>query len=142
LHSNCAECVRYSGEFHPRPKGGWESFSEDKSDDEVDWELVIDNNSGTYAPDKALLPQLKDLLEYNFPGFNIYALDREDPELKKSREACRKYATERRQISVKELQPTKQEETESLLSLSKRVNDQHLDTSRTGHTRMSQEMQM
>ena len=49
----------------------------------LDWELVIDNNSGTYAPDKNLLPQLRALLKHNFPWFEIYALDRDDPELAK-----------------------------------------------------------
>ncbi|GLB35678.1 putative protein kinase C conserved region 2 (CalB) [Lyophyllum shimeji] len=68
LHSNCAERVRYSGEFHPRPKGGWENFSDNIQDNEVDWEFVFDNNSGTYAPDKTLLSNLRALLEHNFPG--------------------------------------------------------------------------
>ena len=78
LHSKCSKRVWYSGEFHPRPEGGWDKFSDDKGDLDVNWELVIDNNSGTYAPDKELLPKLKELLERNFPGFNILALDRED----------------------------------------------------------------
>ncbi|KZT19168.1 hypothetical protein NEOLEDRAFT_1159187 [Neolentinus lepideus HHB14362 ss-1] len=105
LHSNCAEAVRYSGEFHPRPKGGWENFSDDTPDTETEWELVIDNNSGTYAPDKALLPDLKALLEYNFPGFKIFALDQKDPELDQSREACRAYALRHRGVKNTELQP-------------------------------------
>ncbi|KAG6895716.1 hypothetical protein C0992_013093 [Termitomyces sp. T32_za158] len=105
LHSNCAETVRYSGEFHPRPKGGWAAFNDEIPDHEVDWELVIDNNSGTYAPDKMLLPELKGLLEYNFPGFGIYALDREDPKLEESREACREYALKNRGVTKHELQP-------------------------------------
>lgn len=78
LHAKCAEYVWYSGEFHPRPKGGWENFSDDMKDEDVEWELLIDNNSGTYAPDKEMLPTLQALLEYNFPGFAIRALDRED----------------------------------------------------------------
>lgn len=105
LHSNCAEKVRYSGEFHPRPKGGWENFSDDIQDSQVDWELVIDNNSGTYAPDKMLLPNLRELLEYNFPGFAIYAWDHGDPKLEASREACRDYAIKYRGVGHDELQP-------------------------------------
>jgi len=99
LHANCATRVRYSGEFHPRPRipgvpggGGWSAFNESMRDDEVDWELVIDNNSGTYSPSKDMLPALKALLEHNFPGLGIVALDHADEELKKSREACREYA--------------------------------------------------
>lgn len=105
LHSNCAEYVRYSGEFHPRPVGGWENFSDDKSDEEVEWELVIDNNSGTYSPDKALLPQVKALLEYNFPGFGIVAIDHDNPDLKKSTDATRAYALSKRGVKETELSP-------------------------------------
>ncbi|EJF58007.1 hypothetical protein DICSQDRAFT_139837 [Dichomitus squalens LYAD-421 SS1] len=105
LHANCAQAVRYSGEFHPRPAGGWENFSDDTPDDAVQWELVIDNNSGTYSPDPLMLPDLKELLEYNFPGFTIYAWDREDPRLVHSREACRAYALDKRGVRQDELQP-------------------------------------
>ncbi|KAH7911118.1 hypothetical protein BJ138DRAFT_1007282 [Hygrophoropsis aurantiaca] len=105
LHSNCAESVRYSGEFHPRPTGGWENFSDDIPDREAGWELVIDNNSGTYSPDPSLLPDLKALLEYNFPGFTVVALDHDDPELKKSTDACREYALTKRGVKENELQP-------------------------------------
>ena len=105
LHSNCAEAVRYSGEFHPRPEGGWENFSDETPDEEVKWELVIDNNSGTYSPDKTVLPLLKELLDENFPGFTILALDHEDPELKKSTDACRAYALNKRGVKEEELQP-------------------------------------
>ncbi|KAF8162624.1 hypothetical protein B0H34DRAFT_692165 [Crassisporium funariophilum] len=105
LHSNCAETVRYSGEFHPRPEGGWAAFHDDIADEAVHWELVIDNNSGTYAPDKGMLPALRALLEYNFPGFAIYALDHGDAALKESREACREYAVKYRGIGQDELQP-------------------------------------
>ena len=105
LHSNCAESVYYSGEFHPRPKGGWEHFSDDIPDDKVKWELVIDNNSGTYAPDPKMLPQLRALMEYNFADFEVCALDHGDPELKKSTDACREYATRVRGVSENDLQP-------------------------------------
>ncbi|KAJ7490903.1 hypothetical protein FB451DRAFT_1023630 [Mycena latifolia] len=109
LHANCHPCVRYSGEFHPRPAGGWAAFNDATPDAEVKWEIVIDNNSGTYSPDKTLLPKLKALIEYNFEGVAIYALDREDPELTASREACRAYALEHRGIKKEELQPQRHE---------------------------------
>ncbi|TDL18925.1 C2-domain-containing protein [Rickenella mellea] len=115
LHSNCAESVRYSGEFHPRPQGGWDKFSEDTPDDKVNWELVIDNNSGTYSPDKELLPQVKACLEYNFPGFTIHALDFHDEELERSRTACREYALKNRGVRQTELQPHTTEGEETLM---------------------------
>lgn len=115
LHANCAERVRYSGEFHPRPQGGWANFSDEIPDDQVEWELVIDNNSGTYSPDKALLPRLQALLEYNFSGFKVVALDHGDPELEQSREACRAYALEHRGVQKTELQPHTSAGEETLL---------------------------
>lgn len=105
LHANCAQAVRYSGEFHPRPKGGWVAFNDSTSDNAVQWELVVDNNSGTYAPDKGILPKLQQLLAHNFPGLGIVALDREDQELIDSREACRAYALQYRGVKQEELQP-------------------------------------
>ncbi|XP_006458799.1 hypothetical protein AGABI2DRAFT_177010 [Agaricus bisporus var. bisporus H97] len=102
LESNCSETVRYSGEFHPRPKGGWRYFKDEIEDDEVDWEFVIDNDSGTYAPDKDLLPKVKELLEFNFPGLGICAWDREDERLKESVEDCREYARKYRGVGKDE----------------------------------------
>ncbi len=77
VHANCSESVRYAGQFHPRPKLGW-----DRCDDE--WELVFDNWSGTYAPSFNLLNNLKELLEFNFPGLNVVAYDYKDPLLEES----------------------------------------------------------
>ncbi|RDX47319.1 hypothetical protein OH76DRAFT_1405921 [Lentinus brumalis] len=114
LHANCAQTVRYSGEFHPRPACGWDKFSDDTPDQAVQWELVIDNNSGTYSPDPLMLPDLKELLEYNFPGFTIHAWDRNDPRLSHSRDACRAYALEHRGVRQEELQPHVAEGQETL----------------------------
>lgn len=110
LHANCATAVRYSGEFHPRPSfpdgSGWGSFNDSMSDDSVPWELVIDNNSGTYAPNPELLQTLRQLLEYNFPGMRVVALDFKEDMLTRSREACREYALKHRGVGKNELQPT------------------------------------
>ncbi|GMF09716.1 unnamed protein product [Phytophthora lilii] len=74
LHSSAAFSVKYAGEFHIE-KGHFGKYK-----------LVIDNNSGTYAPPKADLPKLKEIFENNFPGISVEAKDRDDEELKKSRQ--------------------------------------------------------
>ncbi|KAI1401798.1 hypothetical protein F4819DRAFT_456754 [Hypoxylon fuscum] len=51
------------------------------------YQLIIDNDSGTYRPDKSVLPQLKELLERNFPGLNIVTLACDDPEDQKLKAA-------------------------------------------------------
>lgn len=115
LHANCAEAVRYSGEFHPRPVGGWQGFSDDIADDQVQWELVVDNNSGTYSPNKDDLVRVQMVFEYNLPGIGVRALDREDPELKESVKACRDYALKFRGTQKQELQPHVQCEGEKTM---------------------------
>ncbi|KAJ3992012.1 hypothetical protein F5050DRAFT_1033236 [Lentinula boryana] len=121
LHADCAEQVRYSGEFHLRPRAkdnswcGWQDFNDSMPDTSVDWEVLIDNNSGTYSPDKAMLPTLKGLIDCNFPGLDVLALDREDEGLKKSVDACRDYALNYRGVKAEHLQPHQQEGHKSLL---------------------------
>lgn len=115
LHANCAEAVFYSGEFHPRPLGGWQGFSDDIPDALVQWELVVDNNSGTYAPKKEDLVRAQMAFEYNLPGLTVRALDREDPELKESVKACREYALRWRGTQKQELQPHRQTEDEKTM---------------------------
>lgn len=114
LHSNCAESVRYGGEFHPRPVGGWQNFSDDVPDAAVGWELVFDNNSGTYAPNAGLLPKVKEIMEFNFPGFNVVVHSHDEAALKMSVEACRAYALSKRGVTEHELQPHAAEGEETL----------------------------
>ncbi|KAF9009706.1 hypothetical protein BDQ17DRAFT_1406697 [Cyathus striatus] len=116
LHSNCSPTVRYSGEFHPRPKGGWANFNDGMSDKDVEWEF------------------LKELLEYNFPGLGVVALDREDPRLVESREATRAYAVNVRGVEVEELQPHagKGEETLHHQASVKEMKDDVVDGAETG----------
>jgi hypothetical protein len=93
LHANCSDYVRYAGQFHPRPKFGW-----NRCDDE--WELVFDNWSGTYAPSLTLLNNLKELLEFNFPGLNVVVHDYKDDLLKESMENLKLAAEEARKTSL------------------------------------------
>merc|ERR1712093_759250 len=53
------------------------------------YELVIDNDSGTYRPKGAVLPQLKELLKRNFPGLHIVTKECTDDELTKMKEEQR-----------------------------------------------------
>jgi hypothetical protein len=48
---------------------------EDPPKDPSHYELVIDNDSGTYRPNAELLPILKSYLAANFPGLHILTLD-------------------------------------------------------------------
>ncbi|KAG0049695.1 hypothetical protein BGZ83_005499 [Gryganskiella cystojenkinii] len=72
MHANRAEEVMYSGEFRV--------FQDIENNNA--WTLVIDNNSGTYAPKKEDLHKVKRCFELNFPDLVVKALDREDPYLK------------------------------------------------------------
>ncbi|CAH0476972.1 unnamed protein product [Peronospora belbahrii] len=74
LHANAAFSVKYAGEFHIKKEHCGR------------YKLLIDNNSGTYAPPKEDLPKLKELFENNFAGISVEAKDRNDEELKRSRQ--------------------------------------------------------
>ncbi|KAE9308519.1 hypothetical protein PF008_g20947 [Phytophthora fragariae] len=73
LHSGAAFSVLYAGEFR---------IDHDRFDEPT---LIIDNNSGTYAPPAEDLPQLQALMENNFPGINCIALDQNDETLQEAR---------------------------------------------------------
>jgi len=54
---------------------------EDPPKDPSYYQLVIDNDSGTYRPNAELLPLLKKLMQYNFPRLRVLTLDcRKDTE--------------------------------------------------------------
>ena len=143
LHSNCAQAVRYSGEFHPRPARGWACLSDAMADDEVEWEIVIDNNSGTYSPDPTLLPKVKEIVEVNFPGFRVVALRHDDPELRASTEECRAYALSKRGVTEHELQPHVAEGEETLMQASRVMVVQELQPHVTeGGVTVEQELQL
>lgn len=84
MHCSGAEEVVYAGELHFRrgPPGS----------DEPAIRLVVDNNSGTYAPGQEDLPRVAEVFRRNFPGLPVQALDFQDPMLKQ-------YATEVKQTT-------------------------------------------
>jgi hypothetical protein len=57
-----------------------------KSRDPRHFVLIIDNDSGTYRPDKKTLPSLQKYLERNLPGLKVKAMACDDEKLKKWKE--------------------------------------------------------
>jgi hypothetical protein len=58
-------------------------------EDPENYELVIDNDSGTYRPKGELLPLLKDFLNQSFPGLHIVTKECTDKELEKMKDEQR-----------------------------------------------------
>lgn len=54
------------------------------------YQLIIDNDSGTYRPDKSVLPLLQEFLSKNFPGLSVVAMHWEDKELQELKDNQRK----------------------------------------------------
>ena len=103
MHSDVSIYIAFSGEFFVRPKkkhhrlresississsrprssaSGMEPEAEDadetgnNEDDCSAYELIIDNDSGTYRPNAEKLPLLREYLSKNFPGLHISTLD-------------------------------------------------------------------
>lgn len=64
----------------PPPPSDSADTEEHPSKDPRHYELIIDNDSGTYRPNKKLLPQLKEFMQKNFPRLHIITLDSQDDE--------------------------------------------------------------
>lgn len=91
MHSNVSMYIAYSGEFFVRRRrhrrrhhspAGQESqslpspeISTGVSDDPSDYELFIDNDSGTYRPNAQYLHLVKEFISANLPGLHVTTLD-------------------------------------------------------------------
>ena len=107
MHSDVATYIACSGEFFIRRLERPDATSDPDPDEATHpdvpvpggppheappnnpsyYQLVIDNDSGTYRPDKSILPLLKQFMERNFPGLGIVTMDCRDDELAKMKKA-------------------------------------------------------
>jgi hypothetical protein len=74
MHANADEEVVYAGELHMRRRAVNGSTASE-------YTLVLDNNSGTYAPNKDHLPLLREVFLRNFANLKVEAYDFSDPVL-------------------------------------------------------------
>ncbi|WIA14980.1 hypothetical protein OEZ85_001688 [Tetradesmus obliquus] len=83
MHAGGEEEVLYAGEFCIVPDASAAAG----------YRLVIDNNSGTYAPAAAKLPLMSQLFTANFPDMVVEVLASDDPRLKQYQQECPSRAT-------------------------------------------------
>ena len=127
MHSDVSIYIAYSGEFFIRRRKTHHrvqsSESENRSSAETpasvstdpgDYELFIDNDSGTYRPNSQYLYLLKDFLSTNFAGLRITTLD-----CQKDAERMQELKDEQREFKKKQgLQMTFLQQSSSSLSIS------------------------
>lgn len=91
MHANGAEEVVYAGELSIRRR---------EENGLLKYVIVLDNNSGTYAPSKEDLPLIREVFARNFASEHIIieAHDRESPELKAYADALNSKAVDRPSI--------------------------------------------
>ncbi|WWC59248.1 uncharacterized protein I303_101798 [Kwoniella dejecticola CBS 10117] len=109
MHSDVNIYIAWSGEFlirrlahrdeepedpnqrtHPADDIPGGPPNEDPPRDAASYELIIDNDSGTYRPDKKLIPIFTKFLEKNFVGLKVRVMACDDEKLSKIKDGQRK----------------------------------------------------
>ncbi|KAL1968471.1 hypothetical protein VTN77DRAFT_1681 [Rasamsonia byssochlamydoides] len=120
MHSDVSIYIAFAGEFFVRPckrhhrrcqqsepqeshepmltegEDAEQQFNEN-SDDPANFELIIDNASGTYRPNADCLPILRDFLSTNFLGLHVTTLD-----CQKNADRMNRLKEERRQEKLRD----------------------------------------
>ncbi|WWD00363.1 hypothetical protein V866_007275 [Kwoniella sp. B9012] len=105
MHSDVNRYIAWSGEFlirrlvhpeesstatHPPDPVSGGPPKDDPPKDPSRYELIIDNDSGTYRPDKKFIPVLTDFLKKNFVGMRVRVMACDDDKLSKIKDDQRK----------------------------------------------------
>ncbi|WWC67738.1 uncharacterized protein I206_101650 [Kwoniella pini CBS 10737] len=109
MHSDVNIYIAWSGEFlirrlahpnqspedpdqstHPAEEIPGGPPNDDPPRDAASYELIIDNDSGTYRPDKKLIPIFTKFLEKNFIGMKVRVMACDDEKLSKIKDSQRK----------------------------------------------------
>ncbi len=89
MHANCATEVWCAGEFCVVDLAkGQEEQQAAQLPPRQRYKLVIDNNSGTYAPAPGVLSHMQELLTSTFPGLLVEAVAQGSSALKEYRSQC------------------------------------------------------
>lgn len=108
-----------------------EHSHENISKDPSNYELIIDNDSGTYRPNANLLPLLRDFLAENLPGLRIATLD-----CQKDEELMQKLKQEQRDRKEKSGKKITYMQNSSMSSLSS-SDEEKLDAIASGQGKQS-----
>lgn len=148
MHADAERYIAYSGEFfirrlqHPDASDSAEPNEKTHPGDSIPggppnqppppnpafYQLFIDNESGTYRPEKSILPDLKEFLEKNFPDMGIVTMSVEDEKLQKLKDEQRAIKkSEGRMMHV-----VMNSSSDSLSSVESELNDENysLETGR------------
>ncbi|RMZ88248.1 hypothetical protein DV736_g4531, partial [Chaetothyriales sp. CBS 134916] len=108
---------------------GNESITEatEPAKEPLQYELIIDNDSGTYRPNAKMLPLLRDYMASNFPGLKVITLDCQADE-----ERMQKLKSEQREFKKKSGASMTYLQNRSLSSISSSDVDNLNDRSRDG----------
>jgi hypothetical protein len=116
---------QYTHPAEDLPRGSLETAPPKKA---TDYELVIDNDSGTYRPNGKKLPELEKFLEVNFPGLHVVTKECTDENLQKMKKDQREFKKKQGQ-NIQVLQISDDEMSSS--------DEEEMDNRISGKTRMS-----
>lgn len=153
MHSNVSIYIAYSGEFFLRRRkhrhgqrpshdtqipvvNSNEDILAEISTEPADYELFIDNDSGTYRPNPKMLPLLREFLTRNLPELHVTTLDcQEDAErmgtMKNEQRECKKQQghqitfLQQSSVSSLSISSSEEEDLDELEGASKQRGDLH-----------------